>query len=172
MDEQDKVIIEVSEEEFEAMREVKKTVRVLSFSLGSEHYCIDITDAKEVFRPSAITKVPNAPAFIFGITNIHGEIIPLIDIRYFLGLASKEGLGSTKVIVTDVMASHVGVVVDEVNEAIDIEEDSIQPPLATIKGSLAVFTKGQVQIGNDIIVLLDLKKILNCKEMENLKKGV
>ncbi|MCX5665654.1 MAG: chemotaxis protein CheW [Candidatus Omnitrophica bacterium] len=170
-EEQDHIIIEVDDSEFDAQKEAKDAVRVLSFRLGTEHYCIHITDAKEVFKPASITRIPNTPAFIVGITNLHGAAIPLIDIRYFLGLHQKEGLAGTKVIVTDVGHNIIGIMVDDVDEALDIEEASIQPPLATIKGKLADFTKGQVQLGPEIVVLLELKKILNCEEIENLKKG-
>jgi len=171
MDEQqDHIIIEVDDSEFDAQKEAKPTIRVLSFRLGTEHYCINITDAKEVFKPISITRIPNTPAFIVGVTNLHGAAIPLIDIRYFLGLEQRESLAGTKVIVTDVEPDIVGVMVDDVDEALDIEEVSIQPPLATIKGKLAEYTKGQVQLGGEIVVLLELKKILNCEEIENLKK--
>ena len=170
MEDREKIIIE-ADEEWSGEAAAKKTVRVLSFRLGNENYAINITDAKEVFRLSSITKVPNTPSFIVGVTNLHGEVIPLIDIRYLLGLASKEGLGGTKAIVTDLESNPIGVIVDEVGEAVDIEEESMQPPLATIKASLAAFTKGQVRLGSEILVLLELKKIMNCPEIESLKKG-
>lgn len=171
MEDKDKIIIETDEDAFGNEAEPKNTVRVLSFKLGNENYAIGITDAKEVFRPSHITKVPNTPSFIVGVTNLHGEIIPLIDIRYILGLGQKEGLGGTKAIVTDIKTNLIGIMVDEIGEAVDMEEDSIQPPLATIKGSLAAFTKGQIRLGSEILVLLELKKIMGCNEIENLKKG-
>ena len=167
----DKIIIEVDDGEFDAQKEAKKTIRVLSFRLGAEHFCVKITDTKEVFKPVSITRIPNSPAFIIGVTNLHGVAIPLIDIRYFLGLPKDEGLSTNKVIVTDVKSNVAGIVVDDVDEALDIEEASIQPPLATIKGKLAEFTKGQAQIGTEILVLLEFDKILGCEEMENLKKG-
>jgi purine-binding chemotaxis protein CheW len=166
----DKIIIEVDDSEFDAQKEALKTVRVLSFRLGTEHYCINITDAKEVFKPASITRIPNAPAFIVGVTNLHGAVVPLVDIRYFLGLEQKEGLTGTKAIVTDIGLGIIGVMVDDVDEALDIEEASIQPPLATIKGRLADFTKGQVQLGPEIVVLLELSKILGCEEMERLRR--
>ena len=167
----DKIVIEPDDSEFDVTKEPVKTVRMLSFRLGLERYCINITDAKEVFRPVSITRIPNTPPFIIGVTSLHGEVIPLVDIRYFLGLSSDEGLGSTKVIVTDVKSSVMGVMVDDVNDALDIEEASIQPALATIKGKLAQYTIGQVQLGTDIITLLELSKILGSEEMESLKKG-
>ena len=171
MDDQDRVIIEVDESDFESEKEAKPKIRVLSFRLGTEHYCIEITDAKEAFKPSSITRVPNAPGFVIGVTNLHGEIVPLVDIRYFLGLEQKEGFTGTKAITTDVRGSVIGLMVDDLDEACDIDEESIQPPLATIKGRLAEFTKGQVEIEKKILILIDLKKILNCEEINNLKKG-
>ena len=171
MDERDKIIIEPDDSEFDVTKEPVKTVRMLSFRLGIESYCINITDAKEVFRPVSITRIPNTPPFIVGVTSLHGEVIPLIDIRYFLGLPGSEGLGSTRVIATDVRSNVVGVMADDVNEALDIEEASIQPVLATIKGKLALLTKGQVQMGEDILILLDLQSILKSDELEKLRKG-
>jgi purine-binding chemotaxis protein CheW len=170
MDEQDKIIIEVDDSELDAGTEARPSIRVLSFCLGTEHYCFDITEAKEVFKPSSITRVPNTPGFVVGVTNLHGQIVPLVDIRYFLGLEQKEGLSGTKAITTDTRGSLIGLMVDDVDEARDIEESSIQPPLATIKGRLAEFTKGQVEMGKEILILIDLKRILNCEEIENLRK--
>lgn len=171
MDEKDKVIIEIDADEFEAGAGAKPSLRVLAFRIGSEHYGIKISDAKAVFKPASITKVPNAPDFVLGLTNLHGEIVPLVDIRYFLGLGQKEGLAGTKAITTDIKKSLLGVIVDDVEGALDIEESSVQPPLATIKGRLAEFTIGQAELGGKILVLLDLKKILVSDEMEKLKTG-
>lgn len=171
MDDQEKIIIEVDDSELESPKESKPVIRVLSFRLDKEHYCIDIKNAKAVFKPVSITKVPNAPGFVVGVTNLHGEIIPLLDIRYFLGLGQKEGLSGTKAITTDVKGNVLGILVDDVDEALDIEESLIQPPLATIKGKLAEFTIGQVEIEKKILVLIDLKKILSCDDMEKLKTG-
>ncbi len=171
MESPEKIIIEADEDYVASDIEAKPMIRVLSFSLGAERYCIDITDAKEVFKPALITKVPNSPQFITGVTNLHGDIIPLIDIRYFLGLEKKEGLEATKAIVTDISGSLIGVMVDDVDEVLEIEEESIQPPLATIKGRLADFTKGQIELGKNILVLLELDNILNCDEIKSIKKG-
>ena len=171
MDDQDHIIIEVDDSEFDEQKEAKPVVRVLSFRLGTEHYCIDITDAKEVFKLGSVTRVPNVPGFVTGVTNLHGEVVPLVDIRYFLGLEQKEGLSGTKAITTDIKGTTIGVIVDDVDEARDIEKEAVQPPLATIKGRLTDVTKGQVEIGKEILILIDLKKILNCEEIENLKKG-
>ena len=113
MEESNKIIIEVDENELDSRREAKRYVRVLAFRLGDERYAIEISNAKEVFKVGPVTRMPNAPQFVVGVTNLHGEVIPLIDISYFLGLSRKEGLGGTKAVVTDVSAGGlIGIVVD------------------------------------------------------------
>ncbi len=170
MDDQEKIIIASDENDFDAQDESKPTIRVLSFYLGSEHYCVDITSTKEVFKPISITKTPNTPPFVVGVTNLHGEIVPILDIKHLLGLEQKEGLGGAEIIATDVGRNLVGIMVDKVGEALEIFEESIQPPIATIKGALARFTKGQIELGTDILILLDMESILKCEDIQNLSK--
>ncbi len=147
----------------------KKKVRVLSFSLGEENYCIDIKSAKETVKLSRITRVPNAPKFIVGVINLRGEIISLVDIRYFFALKELQKKEDAKVIISDINGPLIGVLVDKIKNTLDIEQGHIQSPLATIKDSLAEYTKGQVQLDKKILIFLDLKKVLSCKEINRLK---
>lgn len=171
MEDNGKIIIEADETELGENKKDKKTLRVLSFKLGDENYCIDIKEIKEVVRISLITKVPNTPDFIAGIINLRGEILSVIKLGYFMGVGNKEITKESMVIVSDVKGPSIGVLADKISEAIDIEEEAVQPPLETVKKELASLTKGQVQIGSDIFVILDLSKILGCEEIEKLKKG-
>ena len=63
------------------------------------------------------------------------------------------------------------IMVDKIEDTVDIEEAAIQPPLSTLKGKLAGYTKGQVQLGKNILILLDLAKVLKNEEIESLRKG-
>lgn len=170
-EDRDKIVIEVDESDLEEEKLKKKTIRVLVFSLGGENYCVGIKDTKEVIRPSQITRVPNAPEFVTGITNLRGEIVTILDVRHFFGLGERKETKEMNVIITDITGGSVGIVVDKVLDTLDIEEEAIQPPLATIKGKMVDYTKGQIQIGGNILILLDLKSILTCDEIERLKKG-
>ena len=162
----DKIMIESENEPFQE-RVAKDILRVLAFSLNEEDYCIEITEAKKVFTPSIVTRVPNAAPFVKGVTNLHGTIIPLIDIRPLLGLAGGEVTPTSKVIVTEIKDGWVGIVVDKIFEAREIEKDSIQPPLATLQGKLLELTRGQVQSDSGITALLDLNKILGLEEFKH-----
>ncbi|MBL7072632.1 MAG: chemotaxis protein CheW [Candidatus Omnitrophica bacterium] len=165
-----KIIIEIDEEVVEKERS-SDFMRVLVFSVGEENYCLRIEEAKEAVRLSPITRVPNTPEFVLGVINLRGEIIPLIDIRYFLSLAPAEKKGTGAVLVSDVPGESVGILVDRIKGTLKIEEASIQPPLATIKGKMAEYTIGQAEINEQILVLLDLEKILSCGEIKRLTRG-
>lgn len=169
MDRHNKVLIESDGNEVSASP--KESVRVLAFRLGGERYCVDINQAKSVVNAGSVTRVPNMPAFVAGIMNLRGDVISLIDIRHFFGLDTAKRARQARILVTDAAGSPCGIVVDSIDEAIDIDLSSIQPPLATLKGRAGEFTKGQVQLGGDILVMLDLKKILCSEEIGRLRKG-
>lgn len=149
----------------------KDVQRVLVFSLGQENYAIDVAEAREVFRPERITRVPNTPDFITGLANLRGQLIPLIDIRHLIGLPTNEMSKETRAIMTDIRTAPVGVIVDRIKETREIAKEEIQPPLATIKGKLADFTKGEIRLATGILTLLDLNRVLGCEDLEELRKG-
>lgn len=166
-----KIIIEADEGEFAEQKGERKTLRVLSFSIGGENYCIDINEAKEIIKLNRVTKVPNTPEFIAGVMNLRGEIISLIDIRNFFGLNESKRIEDGRVIATDIKGPLIGILIDKINETFEIEESSIQPPLSTSNGEAVEYTKGQVQLKEKILVFLDLDKILGCKDIEKLSQG-
>jgi purine-binding chemotaxis protein CheW len=171
MDDPEKIYIEPEDEEDFEEKEAKKTFRVLAFSLGEEVYCVDVRQAKEVIKMPETTRVPNTPSFIIGVTNFRGEILSIIDLHYFFGVERKGKTKDARVLVTDVLKDQVGLMVDQVKDTIEIEEDRVQEPLATLKGKLADYTKGQIQFGKDILIYLDLERILRSDEIRNLRKG-
>jgi purine-binding chemotaxis protein CheW len=169
MDDQEKIIIEVEENDIDEKESAKKsTLRVLSFSLGEENYCIHIPKVKEVIRLSDITRIPLAPSFAKGVINLRGEIVSVLDIREFFGLAQSEKITDPRIIITDAAGYSVGILADSIEGTIDIEEELIQEPLATLKQELRVYTKGQVQLGDKILIILDIEKVLNCEQIEKL----
>lgn len=169
----DKIIIEMQPgDEPEELKEIKRSIRVLSFRLADENYGIKLDGAKSVARLSHITKVPNMPDFILGVMNLRGEIVPVIDIRYFFGIGHNTKNEEERIIVTDTLGSPCGLAVDSVDKTIDIDESAIQPPLPTLKGAVREYTMGQVETEDkNILILIDIRKIMNSDEIEKLKKG-
>jgi purine-binding chemotaxis protein CheW len=170
-DDPEKIYIEPEDDELPEERSPRKILRVLVFSLGRENYCVDVRQAQEVMKMPETTRVPNVPDFVLGVANLRGEIISILDIHYFFGLEPQGKSHEVRVIVTDLTGEPVGLRVDRVKGTIEVDEDEIQAPLATLKGRLAAYTKGQVTRGEDILIFLDLEKILRCDEMQRLRKG-
>ena len=167
----EKIIIETDEAQDESSDLKKNSMRVLAFSLGGENYCAEIHQIRSVVRVESITRIPNAPDFVIGVTNLRGQILPVIDIRSFFGLAQKKRTEKSRVIVSDVTGSSIGILVDDVKQAMEIDEAAIQPPLATVSEKLATYTKGQFQMQDAIIIILDLEKVLRSEDIDNLKRG-
>lgn len=171
MDDSEKIYIDSEDDELPEEQGHKKVLRVLVFSLGKENYCIDVRQAKEVMKMPETTRVPNVPAFVLGVANLRGEIISILDMHYFFGLEPQGKSQDVRVIVTDLSGEAVGLRVDRVKDTIEIDEGEIQVPLATLKGNLAAYTKGQVARGEEILIFLDLEKVLQCEDIRNLRKG-
>ncbi len=171
MDDQEKIYIESEDDGFYEKPNLKKLLRVLVFMLGKESYCVDIRQIKEVVKMPETTRVPNVPSFVLGAANFRGEIISVLDMHYFFGVEPQGKPRDVRVLVTDIAGGPVGFWVDCVKDTVEIDEDEVQSPLATLKGNLAISTRGQVAYGEDILVFLDLEKILLCDEMRHLRKG-
>ena len=100
---------------------------VLSFKLGAEEYGIDILRVQEIRSYEAPTRIANAPAYIKGVVNLRGVIVPIVDLRLKLGCDSAEYNTFTVVIVLNVRGRVVGAVVDSVSDVLELAPDTIKP---------------------------------------------
>lgn len=160
---EEKIFIDADDLQYEEKIH-KDTIRVLVFSLAKEYYGIDVSCAKEVAHLGLVTRVPNASLFIKGVTNLHGEIIPLVDLSFFLGIAPVDMSDKLEMIIMENGTSLVGILADKIEETTQLDRATLQLPLATLKGKLLEFTIGQTEFKKGILVILDLKKILSSNE--------
>lgn len=168
--EENKIILE--DDEQDALDEKRKDkVRILVFDLAKEIYCVDIKQIKEIVRPADITRVPNTPQFVVGIMNLRGSILPVIDIRYFIGLEERERSDDTRIIIISSKSGQMGIIADKIRSTTDIDPEMIQSALASAGENAARFTKGSIQTGSDIFAYLDLERVSDCDEINNLRKG-
>lgn len=104
-------------------------MQLVGFMNGKEMFGVDILMVQEIIRGAPITAVPNTPAFVEGVTNLRGNIIPVIDLRRRLSLPTdREKSGKNWVLILDIAGRVTGFVVDAVTEVLKIERDSIEPP--------------------------------------------
>lgn len=149
------------------MTEDTQKGKFLTFTLGKENYGIEIQFVTEIIGIQAITEVPELPAYIKGIINLRGNIIPVMDVRLRFGKAAMEYNDRTCIIVIDIQSIFIGLIVDSVSEVITIPDQEIVPPPKMNKIENR-FIKGIGTSGNEVKLLLDCEKLLNEEEAETL----
>jgi len=143
--------------------------QIITFRIEDEEYGLEILKVKEVIRIKEITRLPKAPSFVKGVINLRGDVIPIIDLRDKFGLSQREYSEMTRVIVAEVDNKSIGMVVDSVSHVIRISSDQIDPsPL--ISGLASEYVRGVVKLGERLIVLLNIDKILTTEEKIELEK--
>ena len=148
-------------------------VQLVTFMLGEEEYGVPISQIQEIDRLSKITKVPKAAQFIEGITNLRGEVIPVLDTRKRFELEVKPSDDRTRIMIVDIGGVKTGLVVDSVREVLNLARKDIAPPPESIgSGSDQQFISGigKVDAGKRMIVLLDVKRILSRQEQAHLSE--
>lgn len=128
--------------------------------VGGEEFAVDILSVQEIIRMVEITRVPKAPAFVEGVINLRGRIIPVLDLRRRLGIADAERTAQSRIVVVTVRGRVVGLVVDSVSEVLRIPRSAIEPTpsLGTTAG--AEFIQGVGRLDERLLTLLDLKRLL------------
>lgn len=104
--------------------------RYLIFTVGSEDYGIEITYVSEIIMVQAITEVPELPAYIKGIINLRGKILPVMDVRIRFNKEPQEYTDRTCIIVVMLDTTSVGLIIDAVCEVMDIADEDIASPSA------------------------------------------
>lgn len=140
--------------------------KYLTFYTDNQLFGIPIADVVQIVGMQEITAVPEFPPYAKGVINLRGIIIPIIDVRLRL---KKEEIGyneRTCIIVTYINGSYIGFIVDSVNEVINILKDNISNPPKMGTDYVNTYITGIAKLNNNIALLIDLKKILNEKELE------
>jgi purine-binding chemotaxis protein CheW len=148
-------------------------VQLVTFMLGAEEYGVPISQIQEIDRLAKITKVPKAAEFIEGITNLRGEVIPVLDTRKRFDLEVKPSDDRTRIIIVDLSGVKTGLVVDSVREVLNLATKDIAPPPEAIGSGIDqhfISGIGKVDAGKRMIVLLDVEKILSRDEQTHLSE--
>ena len=149
-----------------------ETVQLVNFRLRDEEFGVDIDSVSEITRVEKITHIPQAPSFIYGVTNLRGQIIAVVDLAKQFGLEQQDKLGkSAKIIVTEINGQTIGLLVDEAPEVLKIPAENIEPAPELIQTKVKKdYIKGIGKLDKRLIILLDLEKLLAPHEVEELTK--
>ncbi len=147
---------------------VAQDEQIVGLELAGEIYGVEIGRIQEIIRVQPITAVPNGPAFIEGLTNLRGRVIPVMDLRKRFGLAAPEANRRTRIVVAELGAHTVGLIVDGVSEVLRVKGEQIEPPSTLVTTADSTFLRGVARLDERLILLLDPTHILSGTEQDEL----
>ena len=141
----------------------------LTFALGSEMFAVGILNVKEIIEYGNLTEIPMMPAFIRGVINLRGSVVPVIDLSARFGGSQTEIGRRTCIVIVEVEddeAKHdIGIMVDAVSEVLDIPGSEIEPPPAFGAKIRADFIFGMGKVAGKFVIILNINKVLSVEEI-------
>ena len=137
----------------------------LSFVLADEHYALDIKTVKEIRGYEQVTKIANAPAFIKGVINLRGDIVPIVDLRLKFNVGEATYTEFTIVIMLNIQDRIVGIVVDGVSDVIRLMEDQILAPPEFGLAFDSRYLHGLADVDGQMVILVNIESLITSEEM-------
>jgi purine-binding chemotaxis protein CheW len=160
----------------EQQQATEKTVAVsgderqlVVFQLGAELYGVEISRVHEIIRLQSVTRVPKAPAFVEGVINLRGKVIPVVDLRRRFGLPTADHTRASRIVVVELGDQVVGIVVDGVSEVLRVNTAIVEPPSPVVAGIDSEYLHGIAKLTDRLVILLDLDRILARDERRALE---
>lgn len=143
---------------------VSDELKLIIFKLGREEYGMEILKVQEIKRMMSITRVPSTPAFIKGVINLRGSVLPVIDLRTRLGLYEAELTEAARIIVVLVNEGVVGFIVDEVVEVTTINPQNVEAVQTLSNGLSAEYISGIAKADTRLYIMLNPDAIVNITQ--------
>ncbi len=152
-----------------------KEGKYLTFSLDGEEYGIGILKVKEIIGMMPITTVPRTPAFVKGVINLRGKVIPVMDLRLKFGMEEMAYTERTCIIVVEIRSQGgsvlIGIVVDSVSEVLNIKGGDIEETPTFGARVNTDYILGMAKMNGTVKILLDIDKVLSAEEIASLDEA-
>lgn len=138
----------------------------LTFVLGSEQYGIEILKVQEIRGYDAVTQIANMPAFIKGVVNLRGKIVPIVDLRIKFNLGKIDYDEFTVVIILNLNGRVVGIVVDGVSDVRELKDEHLKEVPALVTRIDTKYIVGLATVEQEMLILVDIEKLMSSEEMQ------
>lgn len=136
-------------------------IQLVTFALDREEYAVPISQVREVIRVGDLTRVPEAPRHIRGVTNLRGRILPVVELRSRLGLAPLDTPGPrARIIVVETDGRILGLLVDSVSHVLKVTAGMVIDAPAEVTSAQGNYVTGVARIDSRLVILLDLDRAL------------
>ena len=148
----------------------------LTFSVSKELFAIPIAAIKEIIEYRVPTDVPMMPAYIRGVINLRGRVVPVIDLSVRFGRGKGEVSKRTCIVILEInqdeQQQDISIVVDAVSAVVDIADADIEPPPKFGARLRADFISGMGKLGEQFVILLNVDRVLSIEELATLDAGI
>lgn len=148
----------------------QKNQQYVGFILDEQEYAIPIEKIQEIVLYNGVTRLPQVPAFVEGVTNLRGNIIPILNLRNILGMSNQEINLETRVVVVHVQNKTLGLIVDSVTQVKKINPDEIQAPGSAIGMGSSTHVAGLTKEKDHLLILLDIEKMMQTGNVQEAFK--
>jgi purine-binding chemotaxis protein CheW len=149
-----------------------KPGKYLTFALGPEEFGLEILKVREIIGYMEITAVPRTPAYVRGVINLRGQVIPVVDLRAKFGMTIEQTTTETCIIVVETQQGRqkfsTGIVVDRVRDVLDIIGDQIEDTPSFGASVESNFILGMGKIADSVKILLDIDRVLGSTDLTAL----
>lgn len=150
--------------------EAVQELQLVAFCLQGEEFAVDIQKVREVLKITQITPLPQSPEFIEGVINLRGEVLPVVDLRKRFRLAGSVEAGKARIIIVEIEEGLVGLIVDSVTEVLHLTAAAVEPAPRRLGAGKAEFIQGVGKLGDRLLIILNLEKILSGEEQLGLEQ--
>ena len=151
----------------------ERTQCYLSFLLGDEYFAVNVEKVLEILEVPKITKVPRTPAYMRGVINLRGNVLPVIDTCTKFGMPTNADTVNTCIMVLNIRMENedvvLGAVVDGVQEVLEISAQQVQPAPTIGSKYKSEFIDGMVKINDQFIMLLNMDRAFSAEELITVK---
>lgn len=144
-------------------------LQLVSFEVGKELFALPIMKIQEIIRLTNIVAIPKSPDFVKGVINLRGKVIPVIDLKEKFDVDSPTDENKARIVVAEVQGLVVGMIVDAVSEVMQTESGSFEEPPSIVSGVNQKFIQGIVKKGEQLLIVVDVDKLISSNEAKLLK---
>jgi purine-binding chemotaxis protein CheW len=165
--------IVVADDQLDALASVRpaaapaaRSGRFVLLSIAATHYAVPEAFVTELERVPRVTTVPRVPSWLLGVTNLRGDIVSVIDVRSYLGLAPYSSTTGRMLVVRLLDEPFAtGLIVDAVDRIVTLQSDDIKAPASPLDGALAPFVSGVCTTGDRLVAVLDVDRLLRSPDI-------
>jgi purine-binding chemotaxis protein CheW len=152
-----------------AARKPQVARELIAFAIGKQDFCIDVMSVREIRGWTPATILPHSQAFVRGVINLRGAVLPIIDLAVRLGFPPAETMARHVIIVVQVHNQVVGLLVDSVSDIVTINDEVVLPPPDVASDMAKRFVSGLLAMEGRMVSILSLENVLPAQEREEVQ---